>query len=102
MYTYRTNGGKEIRMNENARDGFVNMLFQLNDVLSDCTRAYTDRNIDRLAALTTVLYGRLKFLYCVLNDADKTLLDFADNVYFLTMLAENSEIDFLKKYISEK
>ena len=99
MYTYKTKGGKEISMNEKAREGFQKFAIQNNDLFAECVKAYTDGNINKLAALTASLYSRLNFLYCVFDEKDKTFLNITDDLLYTLILYDNSETENVIKYL---
>lgn len=98
MYVYKTNGGKELHMNEAARDGFQKLVLQANDLFAEAVKAYTDGNIDKLAALTACIYSRMDFLYCIF-DEDKTFLNTTDAVLYALMLLDNPETEKVIKYV---
>ena len=99
MYTYKTKGGKEISMNEAARVAFQKLMLEANDLFAESVKAYTDENIDRLAALTASIYARMDFLYCVLDEEDKAFLKAGDELLYILMLVGNPELEKVTKYI---
>ena len=101
MYTYKTKGGKEISMNEAARVAFQKLMLEANDLFAESVKAYTDENIDRLAALTASIYARMDFLYCVFEEEDKTHLKAVDEVLYTLMLLNNLETRKVSKYIKD-
>lgn len=101
MYTYKTKGGKELTMNDKAREGFKKFMLKNNDLFVECAKAYKEGNIDRLAALTSSLYGRMFFLKCVFDEYDKTLLELeiANELLYTIMLLYNPETEKVTEYV---
>lgn len=101
MYTYKTKLGKEISMNEAAREGFKKLVLQANDMFMESVKAYEDGNIDKLAALTASIYSRMDFLYCIFDEKDKTFLNTSDALLYSLMLLDNPETEKVIKYVDD-
>ena len=99
MYNYKTKGGKELSMNDAAREGLQKLVLQASDLFAESVKAYTDGNIDKLAALTASIYARMDFLYCVLDEEDKAFLKAGDELLYILMLVGNPELEKVTKHI---
>lgn len=91
MRVYKTNNGKELSMNEAAREGFQKLVLQANILFMESVKAYHDGNIDMLAALTASIYSRMDFLYCIFDEKDKKFLNTSDALLYSLMLLDNPE-----------